>query len=614
MESGEFCSSWAVGICLLTFRRFADPKGLLEIAGATVQNGIAGQFTMFMGLTNGNSLKTSLVCVVLSASLLLPEGVLAQFTPGARTLEDPYLPTLGNGGFDVLHYDLTINYDPVANTMVSIADVTIQATQNLSEFSLDLRGFPGATVTIDGVPAGALQVTNKLIITPAVGIELGREFHAIVNYSGRPAAIPFLDGTNEGWVRIGGGAFVVNEPRGSMGWFPNNNHPSDKATFDFHITVPSTHTALGNGELVSKVDHEDGTSTWNWHMGFPMATYLSTATVGRFDYAKTVSTNAVGASGNLLEIYDALESALPATQKTAAANVIVRQNEIIQFIADELGVPFPFDSHGIVLHRSSIGFIALEVQTKSHFAVVPIDPVVLAHEIAHQWYGDSISPATWREIWFNEGWATWWEWYWNNKQNGSPATVERQFTATFNLSGQPWNMPPADVPAAQMFSYFPVYLRPGMMIEAYRQIVGHGTFMAFQQALVTEHAYSTISEAQFIALAKRFAQERSGFVDSYLAQLDEFFTQWLHGRTKPTLTPTTFFRDLEPLLAVRRISPSQLEIVWSQPNAPFVLEQSESLTGGLWTAVSSSITVTDNQAKATIEPPVANRFYRLRKE
>ena len=556
----------------------------------------------------------TLIYAALLGSLLLPKLAIAQFTPGARTLGDPLLPTLGNGGYDVQHYDLTINYNPAPNGMVSTADITIRATQNLSEFSFDLRGFPGATVTIDGVAAGVAQSADKLIITPAVGIEQDRVFHAVVNYSGRPAAIPFY-GISEGWARISGGAFVFNEPRGSMGWFPNNNHPSDKATFDFHITVPSTHAAFGNGELASKVDHEDGTATWNWHMGWPMATYLSTSTVGRFDYVTSISTNAMGASGNPLEIHNAFESALPAAEKTAASTVIGRQDDIIRFISDELGAPFPFDSGGVVLYRASLGFTAIEVQTKVHFTGVPIDPVVLAHETAHQWFGDSVGPATWREAWFNEGWATWWEWYWNNKQNGNATPVERQFTLAFNASGQPWGTPPADLPgAADMFSYFPIYLRPAMMLEAYRQIVGHAAFFDFQRALVTEYAYSSITETQFVALAKQIAAERSGFVDSYTAQLDQFFQQWLHSRTKPTLTPTTFFLDLEPRLVVRSINPGQLEIAWPQPKAQFVLEQSDRLNGALWTPVLSSLTVTNGEAKVTLGQPEGNRFYRLRKE
>src|SRR5262245_60167121 len=166
-------------------------------------------------------------------------------------------------------------------------------------------------------------------------------------------------------------------------------------------------------------------------MGVPMASYLSTATVGLFDYTKNFSATTVGASGNPLQIYNAFESALSPTEKADATAAAALQEGIIKFIADEIGA-YPFDSTGVVLFRVPELNYALETQTKPHFTWVPMDLPILAHELAHQWYGNSVSPATWREIWFNEGFAMWWEWYWDNQKNGNPTTVQQQFTTNYN--------------------------------------------------------------------------------------------------------------------------------------------------------------------------------------
>src|SRR4051812_14207070 len=241
-------------------------------------------------------------------SLALSSTAHAAYTPGARSLGDRLLPNLGNGGYDVEHYDLTIAYDPATNVMNSSADLRQKATQDLSEFTLDFRGLTVTSVKIDGVAATFTRDLDKdkLIITPAAGIDSGRTFHPVIAYNGVPVQIQDPDGSSEGWLRTSDGAFVVNEPMGAMSWFPDNNHPLDKATYDFHITVPSTHTALGNGELASKVVNGNGTTTWNWHDGFPTATYLTTATVGVFDLSEATGT-ALAAGGGQIKLYNAWE-------------------------------------------------------------------------------------------------------------------------------------------------------------------------------------------------------------------------------------------------------------------------------------------------------------------
>jgi aminopeptidase N len=554
-------------------------------------------------------------------SLALCGTASAQFSPGSRSLGDPYLPNLGNGGYDAQHYDLTIRYDPVAHFMTSTVDATLRATQGLSEFSLDFRGFDISSVKVNGVDATFTrdnapdnEYKNKLIITPAAGIANNSTFHVVIAYSGTPVNFLDPDDSFEGWLRTTSspGAFVVNEPMGAMGWFPNNNHPRDKATYDFHLTAPLAYSTAGNGELTdTPVDNGDGTKTWNWHMGYPMASYLSTASIGLYDYSAYTGATAVGKSNQPLKFYDYIESALPAnppgTNKASNLASAARQDAIIKFMADSIGAPYPFESHGVVAHRSPAGY-ALEVQTKSHFGSGSISIGTLAHEISHMWFGDSVSPATWREIWFNEGWATWWAQWWSNKQNGSSTSTASSFTSNYNATNNPtrWNTPPAELAgAADLFDTFPVYTRPSMMLEAYRQIVGDTAFFAFQKALVTDFAYSTINEAQFIALAKQVAAEKAGFEASNLGKLDDFFSQWLHLAGKPTLTPTTFFQGTNTNGSVGGTVPATLALsmgapVSFSPFTPGVAKTySASTTANvLSTAGDASFTVVDPSSTA----------------
>ena len=487
--------------------------------------------------------------------LVLAAPASAQFSPGARTLGEPYLflQHIGNGGYDVQHYDITIDYDPIAHTMVSSTDITARATQGLSEFSLDFVSYYNiASIKVNGVDATWTRdddmavYKQKLVVTPATGIPNGSTFHVVVAYSGTPQNFVDSDSSLEGFMRTTAtlGSFTMNEPKGAMGWFPNNNHPRDKALFDFHLTAPSAYDAIGNGELASKVVNGDKT-TWNWHMGYPMASYLSTSTIGLFDDTTYTGATAVGRSGQPLQLYDYIETALPANTKNTNNTNRARQDAIVKFMADSIGAPYPFDSHGVVAGRApSGGNYALEVQTKSHFGGGGINIGTLAHEIAHQWFGDSVGPATWREIWFNEGWATWWQTWWSNKQNNSSTTTAAFFNTQYARTTG-WEVAPANLGTAEhLFDpRFPVYDRPAAMLEGFRQIVGDTAFFAFQKALATQFEHSIITGDQFVALAKQIAAEKGGFAGSNLTKLDAYFQQWLHGTVKPTLNPTTFFQS-----------------------------------------------------------------------
>ena len=477
-------------------------------------------------------------------SLLLTSAAAAAPSPGSRSLGDPLFPALGNGGYDVQHYGLNINYDPVSNAMTSTTTIEAKATQDLSEYSFDFRGLTVTSVTVGGQPAAnVVRDADKLVITPPAAIANGSTFTTVVAYNGVPVEVTDPDGTQEGWIRTSDGSFVVNEPMGAMSYYPNNNHPIDKATYDMSITVPSTHTALGNGELASKVVNGNGTTTWNWHMGYPMASYLSTATVGVFDYTMTLGATAKGFAGNPLELHNAIETTFTATQKSGFNTSVAREDPIVKFLADIYG-PYPFDSIGAVADRLplNLGYV-LEVQTKIHFPSSGVSINTLAHEITHQWFGNSVSLKTWSDIWLNEGWATWSQWNWTNKQNNG-ITPAQQFTNNYNSTTQPtrWNTATANPTAAGLFSTFPVYTRGAMTLEGLRQIIGDGAFMELARTWVTENRFGNATTADFIALAKRIARDRSGFEASNLAKLDTYFQQWLYTPAKPTMTPTTFFQ------------------------------------------------------------------------
>ena len=486
---------------------------------------------------------------------------------GARTLGDPILPQIGNGGYDVDHYRIYLDYDPVA-TEFNSARTTLDATadEKLKQFSLDFQQLDVASVKVDGRRAEFKQVDAtpqlssdpvvtqpmKLVVNPRPSTrpKAGREFTVKVRYSGSPEPITDADTSIEGWIpacypldppQTCDGAFVVNEPIGAQSWFPSNNYPTDKATFDTLIRVPEGKTALGVGENVDNEDNGDGTVTWHWREDDPTATYLTTATVGDFEY--TVGSMTETSTGRTLPVYDAVDSSASPAQAAAIQASLDQTPGQVNYLSGLYG-PYPFDSTGAVADRAAGVGYALEVQGKPHYAggFSSGNPSIGAgtqlHELAHQWFGDSVTLATWADIWFNEGWANWSEWYWDFQTRGGddPAAIFADLYAT--TPDEDWEIAPAilDGDPANLFAFFPTYQRGAMTVEGFREIVGDQQFFAFAKGLISGHAHGNISTRQFIAEAK----QASGFSGAKLVLLDRYFEQWLYGVTKPTIVPADF--------------------------------------------------------------------------
>ena len=484
-------------------------------------------------------------------------------TPGSRTAGDVLFPEVGNGGYEATRYAIDLRYDPAANAFLAGTStvMTARATKDLSQFSLDFEGLTVTDVRVAGEAAGFDRVApaacspsppatacaeTKLIVNPAVPIADDELFTVRVSYTGTPQEHTDPDSSIEGWIRacaVNGdpnscdGAFVVNQPIGAMTWFPSNNYPTDKARFDTSITVPSTHKAFGVGELESPpVGNGNGTTTWNWTEDDPTATYLTTATVGLFDL--TTVTEAI--TGQSLPVYTAIDSSCSDPQKLAATTTLGETPSIINFFNDLYGA-YPFDSTGAVVDRTvGVGY-ALEVQTKPHYATcggAALRPTVV-HELAHQWFGNAVTLAAWSDIWFNEGWAQWSDWYHSAPGTATPAVAEAEWQAEYNDGNTgKWAIAPAvlDGNPANLFASFPTYVRGAMTLEGYRQIVGDTKFFEFAQQLTTRYRYGNVSTRQVIALAL----EISDFTGAEAALLTDYFDQWLYGTTRPTITPASF--------------------------------------------------------------------------
>jgi Peptidase family M1 domain/Peptidase M1 N-terminal domain/Immune inhibitor A peptidase M6 len=670
------------------------------------------------------SAPVALVC----AALAVGPGVAGagsgpgSFSPGAPGAGDPYFPLDGNGGYDVDHYDLRIRYDPATDLLHGEATIRARATQSLSSLNLDLQGLTVHSVEVDWRPASWSRDGTELTVTPRKGLRKHEPFEVEVRYSGVPEAL--ADGS--GFIHTDDGTLVVGQPHVAATWYPVNDHPLDKASYTFELSVPAGLEAVANGVLKHRKTKR-GWTTWTWDAKEPVASYLTTATIGDFDlrasrrdgirfwdaidsdllgppasprtgsrYAisqrgmpafkrlqRTIAVPSGGATMTFWVTRDAepnwdfffveahtaglddwttlpdlnghtsedtgfacpywhflhpflghyqavnddgtcapagdtgpwhaisgwsegyeqwrvdlsafagrtVELSLtyasddifqrqgvfvddivvssgvgttsfeedgdtmdgwtvpgapadsvvpnpndwivgtaddgPAPLGTEVERVFALQDDVIEFLEPRFG-DYPFSaSGGIVDDVKGITF-ALENQTRPIYGdVFFFDPVaaedILVHELAHQWFGNSVSLAGWQHVWLNEGFATYAEWLY--AEEAGRGTAQEAFDFWYGLFSEDdpfWTLPIGD-PGPDFLFEFPVYARGAMTLHQLRLAVGDRDFFRILRGWAKTNEDGNVTTDEFVAFAERISGE----------ELSDLFETWLFATSKP---------------------------------------------------------------------------------
>ena len=419
-------------------------------------------------------------------------SVASKFTPGSPGLGDPYFPREGNGGYDVAHYNLDLTYLPTDHHLEGTVTIDATATQNLSRFDLDLKNFKVDGVKVNGAAATFTRAAQELAITPKAGLPKGKKFTVAVTYEGTPHTVvhsPIVFGSPYGWIYTSDGAFVGCEPNAASTWYPSNDHPSDKATFTFNISVPKGTKVVANGDLTGQGSGA-GMSSFQWTETQPMATYLATIDIGKWVFHKTKTPNGIPE-------FAAVDPSLDAQ----AGGAIQLTGEVTDYWAKLFG-KYAFSSTGAIIDNvPSVGF-SLETQTRPLYGFVPGSGTV-SHELLHEWFGDSLSVKTWDNIWLNEGFATFGQWLWIEHTSGTSTYDTAK--ATFNsipAGDSFWKQSIADPQRNTMFSNA-VYTRGGLTLASLRHKIGDKDFFNLMRTWVSSHRYGNVETKQFTALASR---------------------------------------------------------------------------------------------------------------
>lgn len=420
---------------------------------------------------------------------------------GAAGIGDPYYPNAGNGGYDATGYVVSVRYNPSNGRLRGDTTVTAEATHDLDRFNLDLRGFTVSSVEVDGEPARFSREDDfELVVTPARPLPTGSTFSTRVRYAGKPQGSADAQLGGDGWQRSpSGGAFVLGEPRSASYWYPVNEHPRDKATFELRASVPKGWSAVSIGRR-GEESTKDGWTTTTWKEPDPVASYLTTIVIDRFSFQR----------GELEDGTPVLNAFAPGSD--AMRDEAARVAEIVDFLAGRFG-EYPATTAGGIYLGTDIGY-SLETQGRPTYTrSADLDTVV--HEIAHQWYGNSVSVRSWADICLNECFASYSQWLWAEHKEGDDLdTRYRRAVEQLRDDAAFWAPRLYDMGAGHEFEG--VYDKGILAIHALRQRIGDRAFDRVLREWPAKHREGNASWPQFEEYVQRSTgQDLRGFFDAW---------------------------------------------------------------------------------------------------
>jgi aminopeptidase N len=402
----------------------------------------------------------------------------------------------------VSHYDLSLRTKPSTGRLTGRARLTVVASAVDAPLELDFGSLRVERVLVDGRPArwthrgGKLRVRGRFLVDTPFSVE--------IRYAGRPEPVHTRYWGDVGWDELTDGVIVASQPVGSPSWFPCNDLVGAKASFRIEVTAPAAYTVVANGVLTARTS-SGSTTTWTYEAREPMAPYLATVQIGQYE-------RVLLSSGQIL--------AAPTGRLRAAQHDFARQPRMMRLFTELFG-PYPFAEYAVVVTADELE-VPVEAQSLSIFGANHVDgrrgfERLVAHELAHQWFGNSVGLADWQHIWLNEGFAAYAEWLWSERSGGPSADVLANRSRTV-LAGLPQNLRIGDPPDRDMFDDR-LYRRGALTLHTLRTQLGDQSFFAMLREWTATHRHSTATTDDFIALAERHAgRSLSGFFDAWLFQ------------------------------------------------------------------------------------------------
>ncbi len=424
-------------------------------------------------------------------------------------------------GFDITKYTLNITIDDENHYISGSVITNITAEENLTSIEYNL-----VALDVDNVKVNNQNVdftfNDNIINIPLQNINEGDNFTTTVTYHGNPVLTGGV--YNLGMFFQSNVVFTISDPNAARNWWPCYDHPWDKAIVDLNVTVRDDWNEASNGIRTGIDDNNDGTKTYHWAGENPMTTFLVTVSASNFVELDD--------DFNGIPIMNFVNPAIENSALTDFSNLPFMMQVFTQKYGD-----YPFEKYGNVVEPMST-FGGMEHQTMTTLASNIIDgnhgnETTIAHELAHQWFGDCLTPLTWKDVWLSESFATYSECVYTQEWQGFEAmnnyvqsSYHNYYKNWMSANGvRPVYNPPYDETFAP-----PVYEKGASVLHMLRLKVGDDVFWQILQTYFQAFHNSNVVTNDF----KNIAEQVSGL------DLGQFFQQWIFQPGLPSLKYAIF--------------------------------------------------------------------------